>query len=211
MLCCLFFFFNFTVPLPDEKIKKFRRKKKPIDFGYHKWAHLGVPMLISAGDDTKLFAYSVMEFTNFSPHDICPAPQKVPIQLVLQTAVNRTALLLVQTPYWLDILSLHTKNSAIPGKNKGPSGSIAPTELLVRVKASQKIICSTICSSGALFAYPDHVKPGLFKMKRPDRGKNAWAINKMQLPQKLLFAHAMVFSFKSSHLIIARHDRKTCG
>ncbi|KAJ6709696.1 WD REPEAT-CONTAINING PROTEIN PCN [Salix koriyanagi] len=70
-------------PLPDDKVKRIRHKKKPIEFSYHKWAHLGVPMLISAGDDTKLFAYSAQEFTKFSPHDICPAPQRVPIQGVL--------------------------------------------------------------------------------------------------------------------------------
>ncbi|KAK4277396.1 hypothetical protein QN277_015401 [Acacia crassicarpa] len=41
-------------PLPDET-KRPRRLEKPIDFSYRKWAHLGVPMLISAG---VLFAYS---------------------------------------------------------------------------------------------------------------------------------------------------------
>ncbi|KAJ0970073.1 hypothetical protein J5N97_022950 [Dioscorea zingiberensis] len=40
--------------LPDEKLTKVRRREKPVSFSYHKWAHLGVPMLISAGDDTKL-------------------------------------------------------------------------------------------------------------------------------------------------------------
>ncbi|TYI06767.1 hypothetical protein ES332_A10G181900v1 [Gossypium tomentosum] len=72
--------------LQDEKRKKVKRirtrEKKPLDFSYGKWAHFGVPMLVSAGDDAKLFAYSAMEFTRFSPHDICPAPQRVPIQLV---------------------------------------------------------------------------------------------------------------------------------
>ncbi|KAH7663100.1 WD40-repeat-containing domain-containing protein [Dioscorea alata] len=67
----------------DEKLTKVRRREKPISFSYHKWAHLGVPMLISAGDDTKLFAYSAREFTQFSPHDICPAPQRPSIQLVV--------------------------------------------------------------------------------------------------------------------------------
>ncbi|XXG56848.1 hypothetical protein AAC387_Pa03g4158 [Persea americana] len=71
-------------PLPSEKATRIRSREKPSTFSYHKWAHLGVPMLISAGDDTKLFAYSAKEFTKFAPHDICPAPQRVPIQLEFQ-------------------------------------------------------------------------------------------------------------------------------
>ncbi|KAI4389859.1 hypothetical protein MLD38_002033 [Melastoma candidum] len=39
-------------------------------------AHTGMPMRVSDGDETKLFAYSVQEFTKFSPHDICPLPQE---------------------------------------------------------------------------------------------------------------------------------------
>ncbi|XP_057974172.1 WD repeat-containing protein PCN-like [Malania oleifera] len=197
-------------PLPDEKVKRVRCREKPIDFSYHKWAHLGVPMLVSAGDDTKLFAYSAKEFTKFSPHDICPAPQRVLIQLVLSTAVNQTPLLLVQAPNWLDILSLRTKNGAVPGVGTSPSGIVTSTELLARVKskASQKIICSTISTSGALFAYSDHVKPSLFELKRCGVGKSAWAVNKRKLPRKLPFAHSMIFSFDSSRLIIAGHDRR---
>ncbi|KAK9162735.1 hypothetical protein Syun_003637 [Stephania yunnanensis] len=39
------------------------------------------PCLFQIGDDTKLFAYSAQEFTKFAPRDICPAPQRLPIQL----------------------------------------------------------------------------------------------------------------------------------
>ncbi|KAM0040251.1 putative WD repeat-containing protein PCN [Helianthus debilis subsp. tardiflorus] len=58
-------------------------------------------MLISAGDDTKLFAYPANEFTKFAPHDISLAPQIPPIQLVCKTAdSDRLAhLLLVQAPH----------------------------------------------------------------------------------------------------------------
>lgn len=167
-------------------------------------------MLISAGDDTKLFAYSAMEFTNFSPHEICPTPQRVPIQLVTHTTGNRTSLLLVQAPYWLDILSLHTKNGVVPDMDTGPSRTIATTNLLARVKskASRKIICSTMCVSGVFFAYSDHVNPRLFELKRHGVGKNLWSINKKQLPRKLPFAHSMIFSSDSSRLMIAGHDRR---
>ncbi|KAK9091929.1 hypothetical protein Syun_026840 [Stephania yunnanensis] len=68
-----------------DKVKRKRGSEKPINFSYNKWAHLAVPMLISAGDDTKLFAYSAQEFTKFAPRDICPAPQRLPIQLAFGT------------------------------------------------------------------------------------------------------------------------------
>ncbi|KAF8404860.1 hypothetical protein HHK36_009750 [Tetracentron sinense] len=194
-------------PLPTEKVTRVRRPRKPIGFSYHKWAHLGVPMLISAGDDTKLFAYSAKEFTKFSPHDICPAPQTVPIQLVLNTVINGASLILVQHSSWLDILCVHIKSDAV--SNMGHR-RLATTELLARVKskASRKIICSTISSKGVLFAYSDHVKPSLFELKSGEVGKNLWAVNKRQLPRKLPFAHSMVFTSDSSRLMIAGHDRR---
>ncbi|XP_044475587.1 WD repeat-containing protein PCN-like [Mangifera indica] len=192
-------------PLPDEKIKRSRSREKPIDFSYHKWAHSGVPMLVSAGDDTKLFAYSAKEFTKFSPHDICPAPQRVPVQLVHNAIFDHT-LLLVQSSYWIDILSLHLKSNV----NSGTFGGHATTDLLARVKskASLKIICSTISNSGLLFAYSDHVKPHLFELKRPEVSKSAWSIKKRRLPCKLPFARSMVFTYDCSLLILAAHDRK---
>ena len=91
--------FLLTDASPDEKSKRPRGKEKPLEFSYHKWAHLGVPMLISAADDTKLFAYSVKEFTKFSPHDICPAPQRVQIQLVQDTGLVMVAVSLYGTKF----------------------------------------------------------------------------------------------------------------
>lgn len=191
-------------------MKRVRSREKPIDLGYHKWAHLGVPMLISAGDDTKLFAYSVKEFTKFSPHDICPAPQRVLIQLALNTVFDQSPLLLVQASYWLDILSVRIKSGAVPGMVSGPSNGLAKTDLLIRVKskAAQKISCSTVSTSGLLFAYSDHVQPHLFKLKRSKVGKRAWKERYLLLPSNLPFAHAMVFTFDASQLIIAGHDRR---
>lgn len=202
--------FSFAELLPEENVKRVRGREKPIDLGYHKWAHLGVPMLISAGDDTKLFAYSVKEFTKFSPHDICPAPQRVPIQLALNTVFDQSPLLLVQASYWLDIISVRVKSGVVPGMVSGPSGGLAKTDLLVRVKsrAAQKINCSTVSTSGLLFAYSDHVEPHMFKLKRSKVGKKAWKERYLLLPSNLPFAHSMVFTFDASQLIIAGHDRR---
>ncbi|XP_024029029.1 U3 small nucleolar RNA-associated protein 4 homolog [Morus notabilis] len=198
-------------PLPDQKVKRIRCKKKPIELSYHKWAHSGVPMLISAGDDAKLYAYSAKEFTEYAPHDICPAPQRVPIQLVLNTVFNQSSLLLVQASCWLDILCIRVKNGAcsISASGPGPSGGLVATDLLFRVKskASRRIICSTMSNSGMLFAYSDHAKPALFELKRKG-AKTAWTLDKRLLPRKLPYAHSMVFSFDSARLMIAGHDRR---
>ncbi|OVA03965.1 WD40 repeat [Macleaya cordata] len=188
-------------PYPDEMVERERGRKKPIDFSYRKWAHLGVPMLISAGDDTQLFAYSAQEFTKFAPHDICPAPQRVPVQLVLNTLIDGASLILVQSSNSLDVLRVHSKSGKSSRRNTS-------TPLLARVKSkgSKKIICSTISCTGTLFAYSDHVKPSLFELS--EVGNNAWSVNKRQLPRRLPFAHSMVFSTDSSRLMIAGHDRK---
>lgn len=206
-------------PLPDQGRKRARRREKPVDFGYLKWAHLGVPMLISAGDDTKLFTYPVKEFTQFSPHDICPAPQRVSIQLAANTEFSQTSLLLVQASHSLDILRVRVKGGAFFDMARGPSGGLASTNGLFQIKSSRKIICSTISNTGVFFAYSDHVKISLFELKKCIRsekkevkkckvGEGELTLNKRELPRKLPFAHSMVFSFDSSRLMIAGHDRR---
>ncbi|CAI9115873.1 OLC1v1016884C2 [Oldenlandia corymbosa var. corymbosa] len=194
---------------PEEILKRPRGRNKPQEFSYHKWAHLGVPMLISAGDDTKLFAYSAKEFTKFSPHDISPAPQRLPIQLVHNIKFNQTPLLLVQGSQSLDILSVRLKNGTVSEHGYGTCGGSAATDLIARVKctASRKIICSAIASSGAFFAYSDHSKPSLFELKRNESGKQAWTVNKKKLPADFPYAHSLLFSSDSSRLLIAGHDR----
>ncbi|KAL2529513.1 Transducin family protein/WD-40 repeat family protein [Forsythia ovata] len=195
---------------PDEKVKRRRIKQRPLEFSYHKWAHSGVPMLISAGDDTKLFAYSAKEFTKFSPHDICPAPQRMPMQLVLNKVFNQTPLLLIQASHWLDIFRVRVRNGADSDISPVPSGGLATTDLVARVKckASRKIICSAISSSGTSVAYSDLVKPNLFQLKRSGSDNNLFTLSKRLLPQDLPFAHCMVFSSDSSRLLIAGHDRR---
>ncbi|KAL4290096.1 hypothetical protein GQ457_14G002240 [Hibiscus cannabinus] len=188
-----------------KKVKRNRsREKKPFDFSYGKWAHFGVPMLVSAGDDAKLFAYSAKDFTRFSPHDICPAPQRVPIQLVTSTRFNRTSFLLVQASCWLDVLCVQ-----VPDVGSGPYGGTVTTNIVARVKskASRKIICSAMSNSGELFGYSDHIRSNLFALSR-QAGQSTWTISKRQLPQKLPSAHSMVFTSDGSRLLIAGHDRR---
>ncbi|XP_039045781.1 WD repeat-containing protein PCN-like [Hibiscus syriacus] len=188
-----------------KKVKRIRsREKKPLDFSYGKWAHFGVPMLVSAGDDVKLFAYSAKDFTRFSPRDICPAPQRVSIQLVTSTRFNRTSFLLVQASCWLDVLTVQ-----IPDVGSGPYGDPVTTNLVARVKskACRKIVCSAMSNSGELFGYSDHIRSTLFALSR-QAGQSTWTISKRQFPQKLPSAHSMVFTSDGSRLLIAGHDRK---
>ncbi|GMI93112.1 POPCORN [Hibiscus trionum] len=186
-----------------KKVKRIRsREKKPLDFSYGKWARFGVPMLVSAGDDAKLFAYSAKEFTRFSPHDICPAPQRVPIQLVTSTRFNRTSFLIVQASRWLDVLCVQ-----VPDVGSGPYSGPVTTNIVARVKskACRKIICSAMSNSGELFGYSDLIRPSLFALSR-QAGQSAWTVSKRQLPQKLPSAHSMVFTSDGSRLLIAGHD-----
>lgn len=164
-------------------------------------------MLISAGDDTKLFAYSAKEFTQFSPHDICPAPQRPSMKLVHDTVLDGASVLLVQSSVWLDVFLVKIDGNVSPSVSFGRS---TKTQLLARLKSkgSRKIICSTISSTGMLFAYSDHVKPCLFELRRHKGRKGRWSIDKLQLPKGLPYAHCMVFSVDASHLMLAGHDRK---
>ncbi|RAL47229.1 hypothetical protein DM860_013194 [Cuscuta australis] len=194
----------------EVKVKRHRGKEKPVEYSYHKWAHMGVPMLISGGDDTKLFAYSAKEFSKFSPHDICPAPQRPYIQLVTNTIFNCTSLLLIQASYWIDIFSVGARNCVITNSGSSPSEGAARTDLVARIKckASRKITCSAISPSGAFLAYSDHVKPSLLELNRTGSGKVVWNVNKRQLPSDLPFPHSMIFSHDSSQLMIAGCDRR---
>ncbi|KAK9129714.1 hypothetical protein Sjap_010201 [Stephania japonica] len=194
-------------PMLSDRVKRKRGREKPVDFSYHKWAHLAVPMLISAGDDTKLFAYSAQEFTKFSPHDICPAPQRLPIQLALGTLSCGSPLVLVQGSTFLDVLKVHAKGVSAPERRHGKNPS---SQLIAHIKSkvSRRIVCSTVSHAGTLFAYSDQVKPGLFELKSSKVGKITLGVKKKELPRKLPFAHSMVFGIDSSQLIMAGHDRK---
>ena len=153
-------------------------------------------MLISSGDDTKLFAYPVKQFTQFEPHDICPAPQRVPLQLIHNNAIDGALMMLAQYSGHLDVVLVSLNHRESPA-----------TRSLCHIKTreSRKIISSAISSSGTLIAFSDHVKPSLFELRRT--GGNSWSLNKLQLLRGLQCAHCMVFSVDSSHLMLAGHDR----
>ncbi|WOG86406.1 hypothetical protein DCAR_0205610 [Daucus carota subsp. sativus] len=187
-----------AVPISREgdvyRKRKKDRVKKPHDFSFRKWGHIGVPMLISAGDDTKLFAYAANE---------------PPMQLVLNTVFNQSPLLMIQASKWLDVFCVQSKTGSHPDTSSDPCAGIATTDMVVRVKskASQKIICSSMSNSGVFFSYSDEKKPSLLKLNKIEAQKSAWTIEKRKLPN-LPFAHSMCFTYDSSWLMIAGNDRK---
>ncbi|CAN6281506.1 unnamed protein product [Urochloa humidicola] len=166
--------------LPDEKTLKIRRREKH-QFSYHKWAHLGVPMLISGGDDTKLFAYSAREFTQFAPHNFCPAPQRPLINLA------------------------RVQNKVTPSTSSREDAKVRQLARL-KSKGSRKIISSAASTNGMLLAYSDCVRPCLFALKHKSGKK--YTLDKLELPKGLPSSQSMMFTGDSSNLILAGRDGK---
>lgn len=196
-------FFCFLDDIPEEKAVKIRRRENS-EFSYHKWAHLGVPMLISGGDDTKLFAYSAREFTQFAPHNFCPAPQRPLINLARDSTVNGDSVMLVQSANWLDVLLVTVQNKLTPSTSRGD----ATVRRLARLKSkgARKIISSAASTNGTLLAYSDCVRPCLFALKH--KGGKKYNLDKLELPKGLPCSHSMMFTVDSSNLVLAGRDGK---
>ncbi|CAM0876068.1 unnamed protein product [Alopecurus aequalis] len=191
--------------LPEEKMVKIRRREKPIEFSYHKWAHLGIPMLISGGDDTKLFAYSAREFTQFAPHNFCPAPQRPLINLARDSTVNGKSLMLVQSANFLDVLLMSVQNKLIPSTSS--RGDVMLKNIChVKSKRSQKIISSAVSTNGTRLAYSDSVSTSIFSLRH--KGGMKYALDKIVLPNKIPCSQSMIFTVDSSSLILSCQDGK---
>jgi U3 small nucleolar RNA-associated protein 4 len=189
---------------PEEKVVKIHRREKH-QFSYHKWAHLGVPMLISGGDDTKLFAYSAREFTQFAPHNFCPAPQRPLINLARESTVNGDSVMLVQSANWLDVLLVTVHNKLTPSTSSREDAKVRQLARL-KSKGSRKIISSAASTNGMLLAYSDCVRPSLFALKHESGRK--YNLKKLELPKGLPCSQSMMFTVDSSNLILAGRDGK---
>ncbi|KAL3698853.1 hypothetical protein R1sor_012929 [Riccia sorocarpa] len=98
--------------------KKRRRNRFQTENDYRKWAQPGIPMLISGGNDCKLFTYPAEAFLAFHPHDICNAPQRPEIQLA-QLSASGSGVLLAQHSTWIDLWKLSTNRNAISDLEMG--------------------------------------------------------------------------------------------
>lgn len=81
------------------------RVPKPFKFGsdYQKWAVAGTPMLISGGNDAKLFTFPANSFLNFHPYDICTAPEHPYIQAVHPASSSGVVLFISQHANHVDL------------------------------------------------------------------------------------------------------------
>ncbi|XP_024356552.1 WD repeat-containing protein PCN isoform X2 [Physcomitrium patens] len=109
-----------------EKTKRRRTKENPNSGpnDHRKWARAQTAMLISGGNDAKLFTYPANGFLSFYPHDVCPCPERPFIQLVQQSAINGDILLMAQHPNRVDIWKFHSKAStAMESANRNYYGN----------------------------------------------------------------------------------------
>jgi U3 small nucleolar RNA-associated protein 4 len=67
---------------PESRAKK--KIKSWMNSSQFKLDRMAIPMLISAGNDAKLFTYPANAFIAFQPHDVCHAPQRTPISLAVK-------------------------------------------------------------------------------------------------------------------------------
>lgn len=102
----------FLAVISDQAEGKKRRVKSTTPSDYRKWAKEQTAMLISGGNDTKLFTYSANGFLSFYPHDVCPAPERPYIQLAHQAAIEGGSLMMAQHSTRVDIWKIFTQDSA---------------------------------------------------------------------------------------------------
>uniref|UniRef100_A0A0D6QXE5 Uncharacterized protein n=1 Tax=Araucaria cunninghamii TaxID=56994 RepID=A0A0D6QXE5_ARACU len=101
-----------------EPTNKERGYRRPAGLDYRKWAIPGVPMLISGGNDAKLFAYPANRFLDFNPHDICPAPQRVFVQVARKPKIGEGPIMMIQYSSWLDVSMTKISTDLEVGKRK---------------------------------------------------------------------------------------------
>lgn len=92
------------------KRKRTKEKPNPVPNDHRKWARAQTAMLISGGNDAKLFTYPANGFLSFHPHDVCPCPERPFIQLAKQSGPHGGTLLMAQHPTKVDIWKIHSKD-----------------------------------------------------------------------------------------------------
>ncbi|CAM6020208.1 unnamed protein product [Sphagnum balticum] len=195
--------------LPVQKRRKQLQKsehRKQTD--YRKWALSQTGMLISGGNDAKLFTYPANSFLSFHPHDICPAPERPFIQLAHRSPLQGGTLMMAQHPTWVDVWKINSNESALNMDNRSMLKA-QPLILLARIKckSSGHITCSAISGNGCLVALSDCQRPRLYQLEH-DFTNNSVSedkmrrISKKKLPPVLQATHCMLFSADSTRLLL---------
>lgn len=114
-----------------------------------------VPMLISGGNDTQLFAYAADYFMQYLPHPVCPSPQIPYMQLTDGKTEYGKQLLMVQRPSSIDVWRLEE-----PGlRNSGTRGSGVHKEEEQLLEIEQKRIEGEHAVMGNGIGHPEVNKP----------------------------------------------------
>ncbi|KAJ7533600.1 hypothetical protein O6H91_13G056600 [Diphasiastrum complanatum] len=101
--------------------KKPRKKLSRTEQSHAKWQKRGIPMLVSGGNDAKLFAYPANAYLDFYPHDVSPAPERMFIQLAHKCYLSGATLVMAQHTNWIDIWKVSVENSLSRLENGGSS------------------------------------------------------------------------------------------
>ncbi|XP_024544921.1 WD repeat-containing protein PCN isoform X1 [Selaginella moellendorffii] len=88
-----------------------RERNKWPEPDHRKWARPGIPMLVSGGNDAKLFAYPANDMMSYQPHDICPAPERPVVQLAPGLAQDGNVVMMAQHPTYIDIWRVASSQS----------------------------------------------------------------------------------------------------
>ncbi|KAG6555830.1 hypothetical protein Mapa_002471 [Marchantia paleacea] len=99
--------------------KRRRRSRAQMKNDYKKWAQPGIPMLISGGNDCKLFTYPAEAFLAFHPHDICHAPQRPQVQFAGDLSSSGLSVLMAQHSTWIDVWKMNTNRNAVTDMELG--------------------------------------------------------------------------------------------
>lgn len=102
----------------DGKSKSLRRERKKLKKSWMEQGQStsdqsgGVPMLVSGGNDAKLFTYPANAFLAFHPHDVCSAPQRTPVSLALSSKLQKGIIMMAQHEHQVEVWKVNINSSA---------------------------------------------------------------------------------------------------
>lgn len=100
------------------KSKSLRRERKKVKKSWMEQGQStsdqsgGIPMLVSGGNDAKLFTYPANAFLAFHPHDVCSAPQRTPVLLALSSKLQKGIIMMAQHEHQVEVWKVNINSSA---------------------------------------------------------------------------------------------------
>ncbi|MCO5547308.1 hypothetical protein L7F22_000756 [Adiantum nelumboides] len=108
---------------PKLERKRKKLKRSWIEQDQAKVGQAGVvSMLVSGGNDAKLFTYPANAFLAFHPHDICFAPQRTPVTLALGSKFQSGLIMMAQHEHQVELWKI-----TINGSDASRQSSLSPS------------------------------------------------------------------------------------